>query len=133
MADIDRASMLFAIFSRAYEVFGSDNDDWMLIQDLLKMGPEATDEAFDELLKEQGLRLDGHMLEIIETEPRTPGTDDSPSSPPASSADPDEQSYVGKRPPDTMVLVLAWTHLFSNIELDFQKMGEIFGVSESEV
>lgn len=41
MADITRAKILHAIFSRAFEIFGDDNDDWMLIQDLLKMGPEA--------------------------------------------------------------------------------------------
>ncbi|KIW76764.1 hypothetical protein Z517_09208 [Fonsecaea pedrosoi CBS 271.37] len=132
-ADIARASILFAIFARAYKVFGDDNDDWMLIKDLLKMGPEATEEAFDCLLKDHGLRLDGHLLSITETtEPRTRSTDDSPSSHPASSAGPDEQSYIGKRPPDAMVLMLAWTHLLSNIDLDFKKLGETFGVSESE-
>lgn len=42
MGTIPRAMILYALFTRAYEVFGDDNEDWMLIGDLLKMGPEAS-------------------------------------------------------------------------------------------
>ncbi|OAL21286.1 hypothetical protein AYO20_11404 [Fonsecaea nubica] len=161
MADISRERLLYAIFHGANEVFGDDNDDWMLIRDLLIMGPEASEEAFDTLLEIHGLKLDGQMLVSTETEPRTGSTDDSPSSQTASSADPDEdsagpeedsagpeedsagpeedsagldeESHIGTRPPGTMVFLLSWCGLLSNINLDFKKYAERMGVSESEV
>ncbi|KAK7889939.1 hypothetical protein LTR67_008403 [Exophiala xenobiotica] len=132
MATIPREMILYALFTRAYEVFGDDSDDWMLIGDLLKMGPEASEESFDDILETHSLKLDGHLLVMKESESPASRTYDDRSRHASSSGSTEEQSHIQKRPPDALVFALAWSHFLGEINPNFGKLAERHGISESE-